>query len=304
MPVCPALAYGGHRNSSRIYDFRKYAVVNYVSQGENPFHLEYAFMKLPVWVCALVLVASFHVLCPVAVAAPIDISTVFNNSGFENGNISSWTVTRPNGHYVANLSPSVNPSINPADLANDPAMLVAPAGSCFTGLTSPGKMGPDLNYKLAHNAIALSVPTGTTFQISLFANRGRLEPFDTPFSTADVFVKVFGWTTGTTIPTVTAGTDNWSRSIGWNPASVAFDFTGVADGVWGNRTITFDPAAMGINAANLKYLAVFIVGQTHNHDQYVAMDVGIVPEPGTILLLSSGLAFLSVRMRAGRRTRP
>src|SRR5436190_22087250 len=148
-----------------------------------------------------------------------DIYSIFANAGFENGNLSSWSVTQPNTvNYVSSLSPPVNPTIDAADPGNNPATLTAPAGSFFTGLTEPGTPANDPGYKLAHDAVAIAVPTGTTFQINLWANRGRLEPFDAPsLSPPTVTVRVFGWTGGTTVPTVTPSTDNWSRTINWNP---------------------------------------------------------------------------------------
>ena len=241
---------------------------------------------------SLVLAAS---LTPaIASADPIDISTLFTNFGFESGNLSGWSVTRPNTtNYVASLSPQVNPIIDPADPGNIGSILTAPVGDYFTGILRPGDLGSDLAFKLAHNAVAISALTGDTFQVTLYANRGRLEPFDTPSSTADVGVRIFGWTAGAA-PTVTPSTDNWSRTIGWNPGAQNFNFTLLADGTWGAQTFTFNPAAMGIDAANLRYLSFAVTGSTHNHDQYVAIDTGSrqvtsVPEPASLLLTLMGL---------------
>jgi hypothetical protein len=218
-------------------------------------------------------ITAIGLLASAATAANVDVASLLTNTGFEAGNISNWSLTLPNADYVSTLSPAVNPSIDPADGANNPATLVAPAGSFFTGLKRVGDVGSDLKYKLAHNAVAVSVPTGTVFQVHVWANRGRLEPFDTPASTADVLVRVCGWTSGTTVPTVNSS-DNWSRTVNWNPAAQSFDFTSVADGSWGFRTFSFDPAALSINAATIKYLSVTIAGRTNNHDQYIALDIG------------------------------
>jgi hypothetical protein len=211
-------------------------------------------------------------------AHAVDVATLFPNIGFENGNLTGWTLTLVNTDYVSTLTPPVNPSIDPADAGNNPTTLTAPVGVYFTGLMRVGDVGADLKYKLAHDAIAINVPTGTVFTVTVRANRGRLEPFDTPVSTADVLVRIFGWTAGAT-PTVTAATDNWSRSISWNPAAQSFDFTGVTDGSWGQRTLTFDPAAAGVNAANIKFLSISLAGRTNNHDQYIALDIGDAPTP-------------------------
>jgi hypothetical protein len=78
--------------------------------------------------------------------------------------------------------------------------------------------------------------------------------------------------------------DNWSRTINWSSASQSFDFTGIPDGTWGQRTFIFNPGADGIDAATLRYLAISVAGRTNNHDQYIATDLGdgTVPvEPST-----------------------
>jgi hypothetical protein len=66
-------------------------------------------------------------------AATTDVTTVFSNVGFELGNLSGWSVTRPNSDYVVSLSPAVNPTIDPADPANDPTTLTALARIYSTG---------------------------------------------------------------------------------------------------------------------------------------------------------------------------
>jgi hypothetical protein len=234
-----------------------------------------------------------------------DVSSLFSNPGFESGNLSGWTVTQPNtNNYVSSLSPPVNPSIDPADPGNNPTLLTAPSGSFFTGLMEIGTPANDPAYKLSHDALSISVSSGTTFQVTLWANRGRLEPFDAPSpSPPTATVKIFGWTSSGAAPTVTASTDNWSRSISWNPAALSFDFTLVPDGTWAAQTFTFDPAASGIDAANLKYLSFSISGLNHNHDEYIALDVAPVPEPSTFALAAAGLAIwlrsCSLRQKRG-----
>jgi len=218
------------------------------------------------WAIAFIVCASLA-----GQAAALDVATLFSNIGFEAGNLSGWTLTQPNTDYVVSLSPTVNPSIDPADLANNPATLNAAAGTYFTGLKRVGDTGADLKYKLAHTATAINVPTGTVFTVTVFGNRGRLEPFDTPASTGDALVRIFGWIAGTQ-PTVTPSTDNWSRTISWNPATQTHTFG--ADGTWVSQTFTFDPAAAGRDAATLKWLSISIAARNNNHDQYVAIDLG------------------------------
>ena len=121
------------------------------------------------------------------------------------------------------------------------------------------------------------MPGGTTIQVTVFANRGRLEPFDTPVSTADLLVRIFGWNAGA-VPTVNSS-DNWSRNVTWNPAAQSFDFTGIADGTWGSRTFTFTTPA----ATPLAYLSMSIAGRNNNHDQYIAVDLCEAATPAETL---------------------
>ncbi len=228
-----------------------------------------------------------------AQAMNVDVFTVFSNAGLETGNLDNWSITKPNANYVSGLS--VSPNINPADPLNDLTPLAAPAGSFFTGVTRPGDSGPDLAYKIAHDATAVSFAAGTTFSVGIFGNRGRLEPFDTPGSTAELRVRIFGWGAGST-PTVNSS-DDWSRNISWKPGNQSFDFSGIADGDWGFQIFTFDPAALGIDAADLEFLSLSITGNTKNHDQYVASDLGTVPEPTTWLLLGAAILGLGALHR-------
>ena len=228
--------------------------------------------RYPIGLAAIAAVtAAFVALAPSVAQAQINACSIFTNMGFENGNLSGWTLSAPNGDYVLvpdGTNPILDPSINPADPADNPALLSAPLGTHFTGVKQIGDTAIDLKYKLSHTATLLSVPGGTTIQVTVFANRGRLEPFDTPVSTADLLVKIFGWTAGA-VPMLTPATDNWSRTISWNPAAQSFDFTGFADGTWGSRTFTFTTPA----ATTLAYLSISIAGRNNNHDQYIAVDL-------------------------------
>ena len=101
------------------------------------------------------------------------------------------------------------------------------------------------------------------------------KPFDTPASTADLLVRIFGWTPGA-VPTLNnPAADTWSRSISWNPAAQSFDFTGSPDGQWGSRVLTFITPA----ATTLGYLSISFAGRNNNHDQYIAIDVCDAPTP-------------------------
>ena len=213
---------------------------------------------------------------PAVRAAEINACEIFSNVNFEVGSLVDWTLTAPNGDYLlapTGPNPILDPVIDPADPANNPATLVAPVGVHFVGVKQIGDTAIDLKLKLAHRATAIAVPGGTTVTVRVWANRGRLEPFDTPASESDVLVKIFGWTAGS-LPTVNAS-DNWSRTISWNPASQSFDFTGVSDGTWAVRTFSFTTPA----ATTLAYLAITVAGRNMNHDRYVAMDLCDAPTP-------------------------
>jgi len=248
-----------------------------------------------IWLAATLLLVG---VAPVQ-AVSFDAGTLFGNYGFETGNLNGWAVTQPNStNYVSALVPPVNPAIDPADPANNPQVLLAPVGSYFTGLANPGDL--NRNYKLEHVPVAVSLPSGSALQTTVFASRGRLEPFDSPPAppgSSVVTVKIFGWTTNGSAPTVTPSTDDWSRSVNWNPSAKSFDFTLQADGTWGSQTFIFDPAASGIDASNLKYLAMSIVGKNVNHDNYVATDLAPVPEPMTAALMGIGLVGIALLKR-------
>jgi hypothetical protein len=212
---------------------------------------------------------------PAGAQGVLDVCGLFSNISFENGNLGNWTLTAPNGDYLLipdGTNPIIDPSIDPADLANNPATLSAPAGFHFTGVKQIGDTAIDLKYKLSHNAAAVAVAPGTSVRVTVWANRGRLEPFDTPVSTADLLVKIIGWSAGA-LPTVNSS-DNWSRAITWNPAAQSFDFTGVSDGTWASRTFTFVSPATA-----LAYLSISIAGRNNNHDQYIAVDLCEGPTP-------------------------
>jgi len=211
-----------------------------------------------------------------AAGVTLNACELFSNINFETGSLVDWTLTAPNADYLlapTGANPILDPSIDPADPANNPATLVAPVGVHFTGVKQIGDTAIDLKYKLAHGATAIAVPPGTTIEVRVWSNRGRLEPFDTPASTADLLVRVFGWTAGG-LPTVNSS-DNWSRTVSWNPTPQSFDFTGVADGTWASRTFTFTTPA----TTTLAYLSISIAGRTNNHDQYIAVDLCDGPTP-------------------------
>jgi hypothetical protein len=86
-------------------------------------------------------------------------------------------------------------------------------------------------------------------------------------------------------------------------ASYTYNFTGQADGNWGSQAFSLVVPNL---TADTKYLTIALVLQNHNHDRYVAADIGprtSVPDAGaTWTLLGLGLAAPgAVRMRFARK---
>lgn len=230
---------------------------------------------------------NFKTVCAVALcllgtsasAVTIQIGDIFSNAGFENGNLSGWKATKPNGNYI--FPTGGNPVINPViDPSGPTPQLVAPAGNNFVGVLNPGDVAPDENVKLVHDAVAVDFDAGDIIAGTFWANRGRLDGFTAP-STGTATVTLYGWGAGS-LPTDNAANDNWSRNPTFS-LTFQYDFTGQADGAWGSQLFSF------ILPFDVSYLSLAIVGQNHNHDQYVALDLSsaAVPDGGTTILLLS-----------------
>ena len=232
-----------------------------------------------------------------AAAVTVDLAIVLANSGYEAGNTSSWTATLPNATFITPVP--VNPAISPLDpcCSNGSTLpnLTAPVGLFFAGVaTDPDDV--DEKGKLVHAALSQSFAADTIFQVTVWANRGRL---GTNGNTNSVFgtgvptlaVKMDGWGAGA-LPTVNSA-DNWSRTRSYNPAVQQFTNWGTP-GQWTSQTFTWTPGIA------LSYISMAITGSNNNHDQYVAWDVGPVPEPSTGLLFAFGLLGIAARRRAAR----
>jgi hypothetical protein len=160
----------------------------------------------------------------------------------------------------------------------------------------------DIKGKLAHDAVAVAFGAGDSFQVTVWANRGRLGSNGNTNSAIaagpqTVKVEFLTWGAGS-VPAVDIN-DDWSR----NPSfDVTQDFTNWAGPTqWASQTFTFSPG-LGIS-----YLALAVSGQNNNHDQYVAWDIGPVPEPSTVVLAGMGAAggaLVFLRRRLTRRSRP
>jgi hypothetical protein len=196
-------------------------------------------------------------------AAVIDLAAVLGNSGFEDDLIhSQWTATRPNKNYRLD-APLINPVLVPKGEA-DP--LAAPAGAHFVGIVNPDDR--DVSGKLVHAVVAGSFPQGTTFQVTVLANRGRLEGARTPlFDSAPSALRVqfFGWEAGS-VPVVNPNTDDWSRRPSVNIRQSFTNWAG-RNGEWATQTFQF------ATDKDLQYISLALIGVNHKHVSYVAFDV-------------------------------
>lgn len=199
---------------------------------------------------------------PAEPAEPSDSAPILGNDGFEADLVhSQWIATTPNRTYSRG-APVVNPVIVPKGGA---APLKAPVGNNFVGILNPSDR--DTSGKLVHTAVAGPFPEVTVFQVTVFANRGRLAGASMPLfdrAPSEVLLQFFGWGAGNS-PTINRNTDDWSRQPSVRIRQVFTNW--VANGQWASQTFHF------VTDKDLGYISLSIVGMNHKNASYVAFDV-------------------------------
>ena len=126
----------------------------------------------------------------------------------------------------------------------------------------------DISGKLVHTAVTGTFAQGTTFEVTVFANRGRLDTAKTAAfgntRASELQVTLFGWGDGDA-PTINQDTDNWSRKP---LVKLQRSFTNWAqNGEWASQTFEFAPNK------ELRYISLAIAGKNHKNASYVAFDI-------------------------------
>lgn len=195
-------------------------------------------------------------------AATVDLADLLENSGFEDDlKHSDWTATRANANFILN-APQVNPVIVPKD---ESSALVAPVGNNFIGILNPRDQ--NRSGKLVHAVGEGSFPAGTVFQVTVWANRGRLDKATSASFTStpsEVLVQLNGWVAGS-LPKLKPRTDDWSRSPSVKVVQLFTDWA--ENGEWASQTFEF------VTTKALQYVSLAITGVNHKIASYVAFDV-------------------------------
>jgi hypothetical protein len=216
-------------------------------------------------VCSVFLIAALSfILIRVAAAQVdlVDLGEVLGNSDFEDDlEPSQWTATVKGTGYQLD-APVVNPVIVPK---NASMPLEAPSGDHFIGVENPD--GEDIKGRLVHDAMAGIFAQGTVFDVTVWANRGRLDTASTATfgrSPSAVTLQFFGWGPGQ-VPVINPSTDNWSRSPS---VTLSQAFTQWApNGEWAAQLVQF------VTPKALAYIALAVTGKNHTDESYVAFDL-------------------------------
>ena len=203
------------------------------------------------------------VLCGASAAgaqpACIDLCSVLPNCGFDSG-FAGWTCTQPNGNY--RCPPPAGPELDV------PGAIVPGPDGAFVGVLNPDD--GDVAGKLVHDTEELPyTPQGTCFQVTVWANRGRLPGAPAAFTGAasQVLVRFFGWTDGSR-PVIDPTTDDWSRRPNAMSCSLVFPFPKVgSEGQW------LSQALQCTVTQELSFVSLSIAGVNHSHDSYAAFDL-------------------------------
>jgi hypothetical protein len=162
-------------------------------------------------------------------------------------------------------APVVNPVIMPK---NASAPLEAPSGDHFIGIENPH--GEDIKGRLVHDAVAGDsgdFAQGTVFEVTVWANRGRLDTASTATfgkTPSEVTLQFFGWDT-CSVPVINPSTDNWSRRPS---VTLSRAFTQWApNGEWAYQLMQF------VTPKALAYIALAVTGKNHTDFSYVAFDL-------------------------------
>jgi hypothetical protein len=120
---------------------------------------------------------------------------------------------------------------------------------------------------LVHDAVAGSFAQGTVFEVTVFANRGRLGTSSTAVFTSapsEVTLQFFGWGAGQ-VPVVNPSNDTWSRRPSVTLSQAFTDWA--ANGEWASQLMQF------VTPKPFAYIALAVTGKNHSDASSAAFDL-------------------------------